>query len=209
MNSGKVAKRMGRLSPFDLVNSQRLPTIPRPAQVGEMTKFIRLPDDFDFTNLPYLCSESHRTKPMVFGLPNDKTRPYIRVTSGDYGIASKEDGKILNALRDEINRRQISGCVIRLSADDLLLAAGFSISEEGWKRLQEGLQRLKSTSIMSQFPKDDEVRRAATSYINGYRIDSQDDLENFNCINIGIEISSSLQEWFIDPKRSFDVDTAL
>lgn len=163
---------------------------------------------FDLTNLPFLSVEDHRTEAMELGDPKDRTRPYIRVTGGDYGIASKRDGKILNALRSEISSRKISGCTIQLSADDLLLSSGFATDAEDWKRLQEALLRIKSTDIFATAYEGEGSRGAAVGYFSSYVIISDEATDGEVQYRIKITLNSWFREKIIDPNQLISTDPA-
>jgi plasmid replication initiation protein len=134
-----------------------------------------LRDDIDIMSLPFFSIEkTPRREPIEFERTVGDRRQYIRVSPGEYGLATIWDNDIILYLRTQIigalNRDQEVSKRISFHVHDCLVATGRRTGGREYQLFIEALTRLKTTSVLTNISTSDEIADEGFGWIESYKI---------------------------------------
>ena len=134
-----------------------------------------LRDDIDIMSLPFFSIEkTPRREPIEFERTVGDRRQYIRVSPGEYGLATIWDNDIILYLRTQIigalNRDQEVSKRISFHVHDCLVATGRRTGGREYQLFIEALTRLKTTSVLTNISTSDEIADEGFGWIESFKI---------------------------------------
>jgi plasmid replication initiation protein len=134
-----------------------------------------LRDDIDIMSLPFFSIEkTPRREPIEFERTVGDRRQYIRVSPGEYGLATIWDNDIILYLRTQIigalNRDQEVSKRISFHVHDCLVATGRRTGGREYQLFIDALTRLKTTSVLTNISTSDEIADEGFGWIESFKI---------------------------------------
>jgi len=173
-----------------------------------------LRDDVDIMSLPFFSIEkTPRMEPIEFERVVGDRRQYIRVSPGEFGLATIWDNDIILYLRTQIiealNKNQDVGRRVSFHIHDCLVATGRRTGGREYASFRDALMRLKTTSVLTNISTSDEIADEGFGWIESYRI-----LKDRTAS--GVEKMTSCEvmvsEWlfglFVNSRRALAIDSA-
>lgn len=134
-----------------------------------------LRDDLDLMSMPFF-SPMHRPdhEPHEFERVVKGVRTYLRISPGEFGRAKVWDRDILIYIRslivDALNRGQPISKRVVFHVHDFLRATERNVSGRDYDGFKEALQRLKTTTVITNVTASEDIEDAADGFINNYKI---------------------------------------
>lgn len=173
-----------------------------------------LRDDVDIMSLPFFSIEkTPRMEPIEFERIVSDRRQYIRVSPGEFGLATIWDNDIILYLRTQIiealNKQQDVGRRVSFHIHDCLVATGRRTGGREYEAFKEALTRLKTTSVLTNISTSDEIADEGFGWLESFRIRKER-------MSSGVERMASCEvvvsEWlfglFVNSRRALAIDSA-
>lgn len=134
-------------------------------------------DDLDIMSLPFFSIEKKRSQPLEYERQTAGKRTYIRVSPGEFGLATIWDNDLLIYIRtliiDALNREQPVGKRVRFHVHDYLRSTGRTTSGREYEAFKASLMRLKTTTVMTNITTTDRSEDQAFGWIESYKFTKQ------------------------------------
>lgn len=173
-----------------------------------------LRDDVDIMSLPFFSIEkTPRMEPIVFERTVGDRRQYIRVSPGEYGLATIWDNDIILYLRTQIiealNKNQDVGRRVSFHIHDCLVATGRRTGGREYESFKDALTRLKTTSVLTNISTSDEIADEGFGWLESFKIKKRR-------TSTGADVMASCEvvvsEWlfglFVNSRRALAIDSA-
>jgi plasmid replication initiation protein len=173
-----------------------------------------LRDDIDIMSLPFFSIEkSPRHVPIEFERIVSGRRQYIRVSPGEYGLATIWDNDILLYLRTQIieglNRNKDVSKRISFRIHDCLLATGRRTGGREYELFKEALTRLKTTTVLTNITTDDEIADEGFGWIESFKIKRRRTANGDDIMSAcEVVVSDWLFSMFVNTRRALAIDSA-
>lgn len=173
-----------------------------------------LRDDIDIMSLPFFSIEkTPRHVPIEFERIVGDRRQYIRVSPGEFGLATIWDNDIILYLRTQIiealNRNREISKRISFHIHDCLVATGRGTGGRDYALFQEGLTRLKSTTVLTNISTSDEIADEGFGWIESFKIKRRRNAAGADVMaSCEVVISDWLFGLFMNSRRALAIDSA-
>ena len=182
--------------------------------VTQQLEAASLRDDIDIMSLPFFSIEkSPRHDPIEFERNVSGRRQYIRVSPGEYGLATIWDNDIILYLRTQIiealNRNKEVSKRISFRIHDCLIATGRRTGGREYELFKEGLTRLKTTTVLTNITTKDEIADEGFGWIESFKIKRRRTVKGDDIMSAcEVVVSDWLFELFLNSRRALTVDSA-
>lgn len=134
-------------------------------------------DDLDIMSLPFFSIEKKRSQPIEYERQTAGKKTYIRVSPGEFGLATIWDNDLLIYIRtlivDALNREQAVGKRVRFHVHDYLRSTGRTTSGREYEAFKASLMRLKTTTVMTNITTSEKTEDQAFGWIESYKFSKQ------------------------------------
>jgi plasmid replication initiation protein len=182
--------------------------------VAQQLDVVSLRDDIDIMSLPFFSIEkTPRHDPIEFERTVGDRRQYIRVSPGEYGLATIWDNDIILYLRTQIiealNRDREVSKKISFHIHDCLVATGRRTGGREYELFKEALTRLKTTTVLTNISTSEEIADEGFGWLESFKIKRRRTAG-------GAEVMASCEvvvsEWlfglFVNSRRALAIDSA-
>jgi plasmid replication initiation protein len=182
--------------------------------VAPQLDVVSLRDDIDIMSLPFFSIEkTPRKEPIEFERTTGDRRQYIRVSPGEFGLATIWDNDIILYLRTQIiealNRDREVSKKISFHIHDCLVATGRRTGGREYELFKEALTRLKTTTVLTNISTTEEIADEGFGWLESFRIKKRR-------VAGGAEVMASCEvvvsDWlfglFINSRRALAIDSA-
>jgi plasmid replication initiation protein len=182
--------------------------------VAQQLDVVSLRDDIDIMSLPFFSIEkTPRHDPIEFERTVGDRRQYIRVSPGEYGLATIWDNDIILYLRTQIiealNRDREVSKKISFHIHDCLVATGRRTGGREYELFKEALTRLKTTTVLTNISTSEEIADEGFGWLESFKIKRRRPAG-------GAEVMASCEvvvsEWlfglFVNSRRALAIDSA-
>lgn len=173
-----------------------------------------LRDDIDIMSLPFFSIEkTPRHDPIEFERTTSGRRQYIRVSPGEYGLATIWDNDIILYLRTQIvealNRNREVSKRISFRIHDCLLATGRRTGGREYELFKEALTRLKTTTVLTNITTTDEIADEGFGWIESFKIKRRRTAAGEEVMSAcEVVVSDWLFGLFVSSRRALTIDSA-
>ena len=173
-----------------------------------------LRDDVDIMSLPFFSIEkTPRMEPIVFERTVGDRRQYIRVSPGEYGLATIWDNDIILYLRTQIiealNKNQDVGRRVSFHIHDCLVATGRRTGGREYESFKDALTRLKTTSVLTNISTSDEIADEGFGWLESFKIKKRRTASGADVMaSCEVVVSEWLFGLFVNSRRSLAIDSA-
>ena len=182
--------------------------------VAQQLDVVSLRDDIDIMSLPFFSIEkTPRHEPIEFERTVGDRRQYIRVSPGEYGLATIWDNDIILYLRTQIiealNRHREVSKKISFHIHDCLVATARRTGGREYELFKEALTRLKTTTVLTNISTSEEIADEGFGWLESFKIKRRR-------TSGGAEVMASCEvvvsEWlfglFVSSRRALAIDSA-
>lgn len=173
-----------------------------------------LRDDVDIMSLPFFSIEkTPRREPIEFERIIGDRRQYIRVSPGEYGLATIWDNDIILYLRTQIveamNRNKEVGRRVSFHIHDCLVATGRRTGGKDYEAFKDALTRLRTTSVLTNISTTDEIADEGFGWIESFKIVKRRTAGGSDMMSrCEVVVSEWLFGLFVNSRRALTVDSA-
>ena len=173
-----------------------------------------LRDDIDIMSLPFFSIEkTPRREPIEFERMVGDRRQYIRVSPGEFGLATIWDNDIILYLRTQIiealNRDREVSKRISFHIHDCLVATGRGTGGREYDLFQDALTRLKTTTVLTNISTSDEIADEGFCWLESYKIKKRKTAGGADMMaSCEVVISDWLFGLFLNSRRALSIDRA-
>lgn len=169
-------------------------------------------EDMDIMSLPFFSLEkTPRREPLEYERQQGDRRIYVRVSPGEYGLATIWDNDVLIYLRSQIllalNKGEDVSRRISFRIYDCLRATGRHTGNKDYELFDAALKRLKTTTVFTNITDTDETEDQGFGWIESYKIRRR---KNASGADIMAACEVVISEWlyamFVAPDRSLAMD---
>lgn len=173
-----------------------------------------LRDDVDIMSLPFFSIEkTPRHEPIEFERVVGDRRQYIRVSPGEYGLATIWDNDIILYLRTQIiealNKNQDVGRRVSFHIHDCLVATGRRTGGREYDSFKDALTRLKTTSVLTNISTSDEIADEGFGWLESFRLKKERTPSGGERMtSCEVVVSEWLFGLFVNSRRALAIDSA-
>ena len=173
-----------------------------------------LRDDIDIMSLPFFSIEkTPRREPIEFERIVGDRRQYIRVSPGEFGLATIWDNDIILYLRTQIiealNRNREVSKRISFHIHDCLVATGRGTGGREYDLFKDALTRLKTTTVLTNISTSDEIADEGFGWLESYKIKKRKTAGGADMMaSCEVVISDWLFGLFVNSRRALSIDRA-
>jgi len=173
-----------------------------------------LRDDIDIMSLPFFSIEkTPRREPIEFERVVGDRRQYIRVSPGEFGLATIWDNDIILYLRTQIiealNRDREVSKRISFHVHDCLVATGRGTGGREYDLFKEALIRLKTTTVLTNISTTDELSDEGFGWLETFKIKRRRTSSGVDVMaSCEVVISDWLFGLFVNSRRALSIDRA-
>jgi len=173
-----------------------------------------LRDDVDIMSLPFFSIEkTPRREPIEFERVVGDRRQYIRVSPGEYGLATIWDNDIILYLRTQIiealNRNKEVGRRVSFHIHDCLVATGRRPGGREYEGFKDALTRLKTTTVLTNISTTDEIADEGFGWLESFKIKKRRTVSGADIMaSCEVVVSEWLFGLFINSRRALAIDSA-
>jgi len=173
-----------------------------------------LRDDIDIMSLPFFSIEkTPRREPIEFERMVGDRRQYIRVSPGEFGLATIWDNDIILYLRTQIiealNRDREVSKRISFHIHDCLVATGRGTGGREYDLFKDALTRLKTTTVLTNISTSDEIADEGFGWLESYKIKKRKTAGGADMMaSCEVVISDWLFGLFLNSRRALSIDRA-
>ena len=173
-----------------------------------------LRDDIDIMSLPFFSIEkTPRREPIEFERIVGDRRQYIRVSPGEFGLATIWDNDIILYLRTQIiealNRDREVSKRISFHVHDCLVATGRGTGGREYDLFKEALIRLKTTTVLTNISTTDELSDEGFGWLETFKIKRRRTSSGVDVMaSCEVVISDWLFGLFVNSRRALSIDRA-
>lgn len=174
----------------------------------------QLRDDIDIMSLPFFSIEkTPRKEPIEFERIVQDRRQYIRVSPGEFGLATIWDNDIILYLRTQIiealNRDREVGRRISFHIHDCLVATGRGTGGKDYEAFKAAMWRLKTTSVLTNISTSEEIADEGFGWLESFKITKRRTASGADVMaSCDVVVSEWLFGLFVNSRRSLTVDSA-
>jgi plasmid replication initiation protein len=191
---------------------------PRPKQielfVAPQLDVVSLRDDIDIMSLPFFSIEkTPRHDPIEFERTIGDRRQYIRVSPGEFGLATIWDNDIILYLRTQIiealNRDREVSKKISFHVHDCLVATGRRTGGREYELFKEALTRLKTTTVLTNISTTEEIADEGFGWLESFKIKRRRTAGGAEVMaSCEVVVSDWLFGLFVNSRRALAIDSA-
>jgi plasmid replication initiation protein len=173
-----------------------------------------LRDDIDIMSLPFFSIEkSPRRDPIEFEREVSGRRQYIRVSPGEFGLATIWDNDIILYLRTQIiealNRNREVSKRVSFHIHDCLVATGRGTGGREYELFKEALTRLKTTTVLTNISTSEEIADEGFGWLESFKIKRRRTAAGADVMaSCEVVISDWLFGLFLNSRRALAIDSA-
>ncbi len=173
-----------------------------------------LRDDVDIMSLPFFSIEkTPRKEPIEFERIVGDRRQYIRVSPGEFGLATIWDNDIILYLRTQIiealNRDREVGRRMSFHIHDCLVATGRGTGGKDYEAFKAAMTRLKTTTVLTNISTSDEIADEGFGWLESFKITKR---RTAGGVDVMASCHVVVSEWlfglFVNSRRALTVDSA-
>ena len=182
--------------------------------VAQQLEAPSLRDDIDIMSLPFFSIEkTPRHDPIEFERTVGDRRQYIRVSPGEYGLATIWDNDIILYLRTQIiealNRNRDVSKRVSFHIHDCLVATGRRTGGREYELFKEALTRLKTTTVLTNISTSDEIADEGFGWLESFKIKRRRTAAGTDVMaSCEVVVSDWLFGLFINSRRALAIDSA-
>ena len=173
-----------------------------------------LRDDVDIMSLPFFSIEkTPRKEPIEFERTVGDRRQYIRVSPGEFGLATIWDNDIILYLRTQIiealNRDREVGRRMSFHIHDCLVATGRGTGGKDYEAFKAAMTRLKTTTVLTNISTSDEIADEGFGWLESFKITKRRTASGVDVMaSCHVVVSEWLFGLFVNSRRALTVDSA-
>ena len=182
--------------------------------VAPQLDVVSLRDDIDIMSLPFFSIEkTPRHDPIEFERTVGDRRQYIRVSPGEFGLATIWDNDIILYLRTQIieglNRDKEVSKKISFHVHDCLVATGRRTGGREYELFKEALTRLKTTTVLTNISTSEEIADEGFGWLESFKIKRRRTAGGAEVMaSCEVVVSDWLCGLFINSRRALAIDSA-
>jgi plasmid replication initiation protein len=182
--------------------------------VAPQLDVVSLRDDIDIMSLPFFSIEkTPRHDPIEFERTVGDRRQYIRVSPGEFGLATIWDNDIILYLRTQIieglNRDKEVSKKISFHVHDCLVATGRRTGGREYELFKEALTRLKTTTVLTNISTSEEIADEGFGWLESFKIKRRRTAGGAEVMaSCEVVVSDWLFGLFINSRRALAIDSA-
>jgi plasmid replication initiation protein len=182
--------------------------------VAQQLDVASLRDDIDIMSLPFFSIEkTPRHDPIEFERVVSDRRQYIRVSPGEFGLATIWDNDIILYLRTQIiealNRDREVSKKISFHIHDCLVATGRRTGGREYELFKEALTRLKTTTVLTNISTSEEIADEGFGWLESFRIKRRRTSGGAEVMaSCEVVVSDWLFGLFLNSRRALAIDSA-
>ena len=182
--------------------------------VAQQLEVVSLRDDIDIMSLPFFSIEkTPRHDPIEFERTVGDRRQYIRVSPGEYGLATIWDNDIILYLRTQIiealNRDREVSKKISFHVHDCLVATGRRTGGREYELFKEALTRLKTTTVLTNISTSEEIADEGFGWLESFKIKRRRTAGGSEVMaSCEVVVSDWLFGLFVNSRRALAIDSA-
>jgi plasmid replication initiation protein len=182
--------------------------------VAQQLEVVSLRDDIDIMSLPFFSIEkTPRHDPIEFERTVGDRRQYIRVSPGEYGLATIWDNDIILYLRTQIiealNRDREVSKKISFHVHDCLVATGRRTGGREYELFKEALTRLKTTTVLTNISTSEEIADEGFGWLESFKIKRRRTAGGAEVMaSCEVVVSDWLFGLFVNSRRALAIDSA-
>ncbi len=182
--------------------------------VATQLDVVSLRDDIDIMSLPFFSIEkTPRHEPIEFERTVGDRRQYIRVSPGEFGLATIWDNDIILYLRTQIiealNRDRDVSKKISFHIHDCLVATGRRTGGREYELFKEALTRLKTTTVLTNISTTEEIADEGFGWLESFKIKRRRTAGGAEVMaSCEVVVSDWLFGLFVNSRRALAIDSA-
>jgi plasmid replication initiation protein len=182
--------------------------------VATQLDVVSLRDDIDIMSLPFFSIEkTPRHDPIEFERTVGDRRQYIRVSPGEFGLATIWDNDIILYLRTQIiealNRDREVSKKISFHIHDCLVATGRRTGGREYELFKEALTRLKTTTVLTNISTTEEIADEGFGWLESFKIKRRRTAGGAEVMaSCEVVVSDWLFGLFVNSRRALAIDSA-
>ncbi len=182
--------------------------------VATQLDVVSLRDDIDIMSLPFFSIEkTPRHDPIEFERTVGDRRQYIRVSPGEFGLATIWDNDIILYLRTQIiealNRDRDVSKKISFHIHDCLVATGRRTGGREYELFKEALTRLKTTTVLTNISTTEEIADEGFGWLESFKIKRRRTAGGAEVMaSCEVVVSDWLFGLFVNSRRALAIDSA-
>jgi len=182
--------------------------------VATQLDVVSLRDDIDIMSLPFFSIEkTPRHDPIEFERTIGDRRQYIRVSPGEFGLATIWDNDIILYLRTQIiealNRDREVSKKISFHIHDCLVATGRRTGGREYELFKEALTRLKTTTVLTNISTTEEIADEGFGWLESFKIKRRRTAGGAEVMaSCEVVVSDWLFGLFVNSRRALAIDSA-